>query len=204
MKPLAAQTAHARREGKLVVSGQPGEEPRRSIAETFAGIAPPARRPAERIGASQLILAPFSAPTQFPGNVTTQLPLQHFLPAAALLVRKPNPGEMKQFVDQNALKFTPAREHACVEQDQTPGDGRARKMSPQGRANFHANRASQQGRQHNLFGGRSRRRCTGKRNRYLGLREKLHVLYRGIKTFAHFGEPLVQMSLAYFLTDGRG
>ena len=123
MEPLAAYAARLGREGELVVSGQPGKEPRRGVAETFAGIAPPAGRAAKGIGGSQSILAPFGAPTQFTGNVLIQLLHEHLLPTSASLVGKPHPGEMKQLMDQDALKFSTARKHGGVQQDQTSWDG---------------------------------------------------------------------------------
>ena len=156
MEPLAACAADAGGEGELVVSGQPGKEPRRGVAETFAGIAPPAARAAKGIGASQPILAPFGAPTQFTSNVLPQFSLQHLLPTSASLVRKPHPGEMKQLMDQDAFKFAMAREHGGIQQDQTSLDGCARYVRSQRRANLHANRASHQLGQHNLFGGGGR------------------------------------------------
>ena len=81
---------------------------------------------------------------------------EHLLPTSAPLVRKPHPGEMKQLMDQHAFKFAMAREHGGIQQDQTSWDGCARNVRSQGRANLHANRASHQLGQHNLFGGRDR------------------------------------------------
>ena len=131
MEPLAAYAARLGRQGELVVSGQPGKEPRRGVAETFAGIAPPAGRAAKGIGGSQRILAPFGAPTQFTRNVLMQLLHEHLLPTSASLVGKPHPGEMKQLMDQDALKFSTTRKHGGVQQDPTSWDGCASNVRSQ-------------------------------------------------------------------------
>jgi len=131
MEPLAAHAARLGREGELVVSGQPGKEPCRGVAETFAGVAPPAGCAAKGVGASQRSLAPFGAPAQFTSNLFPQLSREHLLPIPAPLVRKAHPSEMKQFMDQNALKFTAPRQDRDVEQNQTVWNGSSGQMRPQ-------------------------------------------------------------------------
>jgi len=71
------------------------------------------------VGSSELVLAPFGAPAEFAGKLLgigeSQFGLENAFPAPAGLVRKADPGEVENLMDQDAFKLAALREDLGIQ-----------------------------------------------------------------------------------------
>ena len=119
-EPGAARAARAGREREFAMRAQAGKQPGGGVTETFADVAPPARRAQADIGAGQRIFAPLGAPAELSRDASCEFAHEHLLPCPPLLVRQPDPGEVKHFVQQNPLKFSTADQYGGIEKNAGP------------------------------------------------------------------------------------
>jgi len=135
LEPGSAVAAVELRKGELVVIAKSGEEPRGGIAETFAGVTAPGGGAACAIGTGELSFAPLRAPAEF---TPAELGLKNFFPTASGLVRQAQPGEMENFVDENAIEVVAIAKNLGVEQNEAARDGGRGKMRAEGAAKLDA------------------------------------------------------------------
>jgi hypothetical protein len=156
MEPPGPQPAKALREGEFVVIAKAREEPGGGIAKTLAGVAAPRRCRGKRRYlrairsrefALELLLAPFRAPAELAGGARTEFGSKQVFPTPARLIRQSRPGEMKDFMDQDALEIAGSAQGLRIDQNETPWDGGRGKMGTEGAAKLHSNGLAGQGRQ---------------------------------------------------------
>jgi hypothetical protein len=130
-KPREAGAAVDRGKCELRMPFQSRIAPRGGITKAFAHVKPPGRVAAPGVVRGEPKLAPLRAPAQFAGRFSGDLPFDGPLPVAADGVGEANPGEMKYFMHQDALKFPALREHFGIEQDKPAANKRRGQMRPQ-------------------------------------------------------------------------
>lgn len=97
IEPGAALFAPALGEGVLFVLVATGEEPSGGIAERLAGVGREVRR--------EFPFPPFAGPAESALRVGGQFRLQDLLPGVAAGVAEADPGEMEEFVGEDAGVF---------------------------------------------------------------------------------------------------
>lgn len=95
--PAASPAASQRQFGFL-----PAPQPGGRVAEALAAIFPPAARPLPRITILQFLLPPFRRPARLSSRAAAPLDTEQILPFTPRRIAEPHPGEMKEFVQQNA------------------------------------------------------------------------------------------------------
>ena len=156
-KPSPADAAGGARQSEFVMIAQFGAQPGGGIAEALAHVAPPGGRAAADVGASKFVLAPFGAPSELAralfGYGASELGLEDAFPTPAGLVRKADPGEMEDLMDQDALELAALGEDLGIEQNAAARNIRCGQMRAEGAANFDADGTSGERRQHYCLGG---------------------------------------------------
>src|SRR5580704_6505227 len=135
MEPPGPQPAKARREGEFVVIAKAREKPGGGIAKTLAGVAAPRRCRGQGRGkrrdlrairsrefALEFLLTPFRAPAELAGGARAEFGSKHIFPAPAFLIRQSRPGEMEDFMNQDALEIAGRAQGLRIDQNETPGD----------------------------------------------------------------------------------
>jgi hypothetical protein len=134
LKPSPAFTAETLGQSVLIVLAESGETPRRGVAERFASVAAPSAGATLHIRIGKLVLAPLGAPTQITFGALGKFDRQDLFPSSSPRVRKTNPGEMENFVNQDALKIAAGAEHLPIEQDDAAGNRRSGEVRSEGGA----------------------------------------------------------------------
>jgi hypothetical protein len=147
-KPATADPASRNGQRVFVVTAQSGVEPRRSIAKAFADVTPPPRSSASNVRATNLALAPFRARAEFAGDASGKFSRQNIFPVPAGLVRKADPDEMENLMDQDSFKLARLGEESAIEQNDTSWNVRGRQMGSQSAAELHSDGTAGKSRQH--------------------------------------------------------
>ena len=152
-KPSPADAAGGARQSEFVMIAQFGAQPGGGIAEALTYVTPPGGSAAADVGRLELLLAPFGAPSEFARTGACQFGLQHAFPAPTGLVRKADPGEMEDLMDQDALELAALGEDLGIEQNAAARNIRCGQMRAEGAANFDADGTSGERRKHYCFAG---------------------------------------------------
>jgi len=131
-KPSPADAAGGARQSEFVMIAQFGAQPGGGIAEALTYVTPPGGSAAADVGRLELLLAPFGAPSEFARTGACQFGLQHAFPAPTGLVRKADPGEMEDLMDQDALELAALGEDLGIEQNAAARNIRCGQMRAEG------------------------------------------------------------------------
>lgn len=129
---------------------QSGAKPGGSVAEAFADVATPGGTATADIGTGQLILAPFRAPAEFTASARSQFGRKNAFPAPAGLVREPDPREVKNLVDQDALEFAGLDQEFGIEKNAAARNVGGGEMGAERTPQLDANGTAGEGRQQSL------------------------------------------------------